>query len=844
MASLRQLVRCLPLLVLALAPAAAAAAEDPPSRAERRELEAALPEKYRRWLEEVALLITRGERDTFLRLDKDYQRDAFIDRFWLVRDPYPESARNEIREDWESRVSEARQSFGSLGDERSRFYLLNGAPALRLSDQCGILLWPTEVWLYPSNPRVKEVLILVFQQPSGLGRWKLWMPSDGLHALFQAASPFHDVNELAQQISYTCVRSPEFAAGILSVFRRGDMNYTTTLARALEPIAQPASEWVSTFNAYSTDLPETATLLPGDVAIAFPGRRQSRTVVQTTVGIPRDALVPGEIAGHRSYNFVLNGEVVREGRLFDSFRYKFDLPAATVESPAVPLVFERFLRPGDYQLIVKIEDLNGGGYLRFEREMSVPAIEGEAPPPDPETGRLLAEANAALSTFDDTIRIIDPHGSMQSGLIRFDTLTTGTAIREVQFTLDGKALLRKNRPPFSVELDLGEVPRTRTLTATAYDEVGREVASDTALLNASPHRFAVRLLEPRRGARYESSLRAEAAVELPEGATLERVEFWLNEELVATLYQEPFTQPIVLPPGGEIAYVRAVAYQVDGNSTEELVFVNAPENLEELDVQFVEVYATVLARDKRPVSGLTAEAFRVSEDEVPQQLTRFEQLDSLPIHVAVLLDVSASMEPHLPVARDAALQFFRDILTPRDRASLIPFNDRPTLAVPMTNRLDELGGGLAGLKAERGTSLYDSVVFSLFYFNGLKGQRALLLLSDGKDENSRFTFDQTLDFARRAGVAIYTIGLDIGRGELETRRVLRQLAEETGGQSFHVRQPDELAAVYEAIERELRSRYLLAYQSTNATPSTKFRSVAVEVDRAGLEVKTMRGYYP
>lgn len=840
--------RTLSLLLLLLAhtggAAPATAVDDSPTRSERRELERALPEVYQRWLEEVATLITREERDTFLQLEKDYQRDAFIERFWAVRDPYPESARNEIRDDWEKRVVEARQSFGSLTDERSRYYLLNGSPALRMVDQCGILLWPTEVWIYPPDGRLRETVVLVFHQASALGKWRLWMPSDGLATLFQAASPFSDQQELAQQLTFTCLRNQEFAAGILHVWRRGPVDYTSTLARAQEPIATPSHEWVTTFNSQSTDLPAAAALLPGDIEIAYPGRRQSRTVVQATVGIPRQALQAAEIAGNRSYNFVLNGEVVRDGRLFDSFRYKFDLPEATVDSEAVPLVFERLLRAGTYQLIVKIEDLNGGGFLRLEEALAVPTIDAAEPLPDPTSDRLLAEANAALSTHDDTIRILAPRGTMQSGLIRFDTLTTGSAIRQVQFRLDDKLLLTKNRPPYSVELDLGQVPRTRELVAVAFDADGREIATDTALLNASPHRFAVRLLEPRRGARYERSLRAEAQVELPEGATLERVEFWLNEELVATLYQEPFTQPIVLPPGGEIAYVRAVAYQVDGNSTEELVFVNAPDNLEEVDVHFVELYATVVGRDNRPVQGLTADAFRVVEDGVAQQLSRFEQLTNLPIHVAVLLDVSASMEPHLVTARDAALQFFRDTVTPRDRASLIPFNDRPTLAVPMTNRLDQLGGGLAGLKAERGTSLYDAVVFSLFYFNGLTGQRALLLLSDGKDENSRFTFDQTLDFARRAGVAIYTIGLDIGRGEIETRRVLRQLAEETGGRSFHVREPGELAGVYAAIERELRSRYLLGYQSTNAAPSTKFRTVDVEVARSGLEVKTMRGYYP
>ena len=110
---------------------------------------------------------------------------------------------------------------------------------------------------------------------------------------------------------------------------------------------------------------------------------------------------------------------------------------------------------------------------------------------------------------------------------------------------------------------------------------------------------------------------------------------------------------------------------------------------------------------------------------------------------------------------------------------MITFNDRPNLAVKFTNDLDELAGGLAGLKAERGTALYDSLVFSLYYFNGIKGQRALLLLSDGKDEGSRFSFEETLEYARRAGVTIYTIGL----GDDAAHKKLAKLAEETGGRA-------------------------------------------------------------
>ncbi len=433
---------------------------------------------------------------------------------------------------------------------------------------------------------------------------------------------------------------------------------------------------------------------------------------------------------------------------------------------------------------------------------------------------------------------------MQSGLVRFDTLTTGPNIEEVLFSLDGQAVLRKNRPPYSVELDLGQVPRTRNLLATAFDAAGEEVASDEILVNASTHRFSVRLIEPRRGKHYRQSLRAEALVEVPEGASLDRVEFFLNETRVATLYQEPFTQPIVLPTDEQVAYVRAVAFQVDGNSTEDLVFVNAPENLDEIDVQFVELFATVLDRQNRPVADLGREAFTVLEDGVPQSITRFEQVENLPIHVAVLLDVSASMEPNLEAARAAALQLFQEAIQPKDRAGLIPFNDRPTLAVKLTNRIDDLAGGLAGLKAERGTSLHDAVVFSLFYFNGVKGQRAIILLSDGKDENSRFTIDQTLDFARRAGVAIYSIGLGIGRTEFETRGVLKKLAEETGGRSFFLKDIAELSGIYGEVQRELRSRYLIAYQSTNTSKENRFRTIELKVAGSGLEPKSMRGYYP
>ena len=535
--------------------------------------------------------------------------------------------------------------------------------------------------------------------------------------------------------------------------------------------------------------------------------------------------------------------MLEAGKLFDRFRYKFDFTPADVHNGTLPLIFQRHLRPGDYLLVLRVEDINSGKLSREERRITVPAVEGLAPAPlpaDDDTRRLLAEANKRLLTGDTTLQIVRPPGDLQTGQVRFDTLVTGNDIERVTFALDGKAVLTKRKPPFSVELDLGSLPRTRTLTVTAFDAKGEELTSDELLINSSGHRFAVRLVEPQRGKRYESSLLAQAEALVPEGQGVERVEFYVNESRVATIYQPPYQQAILLPKDAGLSYVRTVAYLTDGNSTEDLVFVNAPD-IEEVNVQFVELYTSVLDRAGRPVEGLEQKDFTVSEDGVKQQIARFDRVTDLPIHAALALDISASMTDSLEEARNAALEFFQSTIKPKDRAAFVPFNDRPALAVKFTNDVNALAGGLAGLKAERGTSLWDSLVFCLYYFNGIKGQRALLLLSDGKDEGSRFTYEDALEYARRAGVTIYAIGL----GEDVEKKRLNKIAEETGGRSFYVQKAAELKPIYAAIEKELRSQYLIAYQSTNAATDTNFRTVDLKiVGQNGLEAKTMRGYYP
>jgi VWFA-related protein len=209
----------------------------------------------------------------------------------------------------------------------------------------------------------------------------------------------------------------------------------------------------------------------------------------------------------------------------------------------------------------------------------------------------------------------------------------------------------------------------------------------------------------------------------------------------------------------------------------------------------------------------------------------------------VVLDTSGSMVDELDEVTRAALRFFESVITARDRAAVVTFADQPRLVVPFTNSSGVLAGGVANLVAEGETALWDSVVFALHYFSGLRAKRALVVLTDGADTASRYEFSQALDFARRTGVALYPIGLRLPQRDFEARARLAQLAEETGGRLFIIQGVGELARVYEEIERELRSQYLLVYQSPQ-TEGDRYREVKVTVKRPGLEVKTARGYFP
>jgi len=800
--------------------------------------------RVRSWLQEVDLLITPREREVFEGLKSPADREAFIQRFWQVRDPYPETPRNEAWERWEERLAEARTRWSDLQDDRSRVFLVNGAPSEVFQTHCaGQNL---QVWTYQPQFQSRFRMTLVFHLTDRAPA-RLWRTGDRP----DLSSP--DLGD--------CAADASFAEAATWIRRVGKETYAVVLQRAL---ASPKPrEWVSSFRPAAPEGRVRARSLPARLDVDFPGRQGE--------GIVRIQVAPGELSEQvsrmlgDSREVFVSGRILRGNEMVDSFRYRFDAPATAAAAGARPLAFERRLGPGRYRLEVQLDAPAADSSFVGERELAVPSVPAvvasagpaaapsppasPAPQPSPEAQSPFAEADAALAVPRPGVRILAPEGKLIAGVQRVEArvdraagLPDAEQIDRVAFSLDGRLLLTRNRAPYVAEIDLGRTPRSHRLSVEGMNGRGEVLARDQLELNAGGQRFAARLVEPQPGRQYRRSLRARVEVEAPADQPLDRVELYLGEKRVATLYQPPFSQPLTLPDSGGVGYVRAVAYLADGTATEDTVLLNSPSTPERMDIRLVELYTHVVDRAGRAVEGLGAGEVHVFEDGVRQSVRLVERVEDAPLRLVTLIDNSASMRPRLEPARQAALQFLRRTLRPRDQAAVITFNRSPHVAVGLTGDLKALEDGLSGLMADEETSLYDSLIFSLGYLGGAPGQRAVLLLSDGEDHTSSFGFAETLESARRAGIAVYAIGIDLPKGGPTEQ--LARLAAETGGRSFFLRGTGDLERAYQEIERDLRSRYRISYQSSNTKASDAFRAVRVELARPGVEARTISGYYP
>ncbi len=267
-----------------------------------------------------------------------------------------------------------------------------------------------------------------------------------------------------------------------------------------------------------------------------------------------------------------------------------------------------------------------------------------------------------------------------------------------------------------------------------------------------------------------------------------------------------------------------------------------------VDKTLVLVNVTVTTPLNQIVTGLRKEHFRIFEDKVEQTITEFSAEDA-PLSVGLVFDVSGSMGAKLHKAREAAAEFFKTA-NPEDEFFLITFSDRPRLVVPFTHEVEEIQNQLAFTQSKGRTALLDALYMAIHHMKKARNpRRAILVISDGGDNSSRYTQSEIRNLVREADVQIYAIGIFeplASRGrtpeELAGPTLLSQLAEQTGGRHFPVENINDLPDIAAKIGIELRNQYVLGYTPTNQAKDGKYRRIRVQlVQPKGLP--PLRAYY-
>ena len=257
-----------------------------------------------------------------------------------------------------------------------------------------------------------------------------------------------------------------------------------------------------------------------------------------------------------------------------------------------------------------------------------------------------------------------------------------------------------------------------------------------------------------------------------------------------------------------------------------------------LDVTRVLIPVTVTDGLDRPYMGLSRENFRVFEDGVEQRIRSFSFEDG-PVSVGLLFDASGSMRSRVDKSREAVEEFFKASV-PGDEFFLIRFNDAPSIEMPFTTNLGEISRALISVHPHGWTALYDAMRLAMHQMKGARNaRRALLVLTDGADNHSRYSEREIRDLVLESDVRVYAVGL------FERPKFLEKLAAETGGSVVWTRKLKELPEAVARLNRELRSQYVLAYAPTNAQRDGRYRKVSVYLVAASPQLRAAwrRGYY-
>jgi VWFA-related protein len=242
--------------------------------------------------------------------------------------------------------------------------------------------------------------------------------------------------------------------------------------------------------------------------------------------------------------------------------------------------------------------------------------------------------------------------------------------------------------------------------------------------------------------------------------------------------------------------------------------------------------------------------FKILDDNrAPREVKHFESETNLPLRVGLLIDASNSIRDRFLFEQQAATEFLLSTIRPQtDKAFVLAFDEVPTVEQDFTNDLDRLARGVKGIRPGGGTAMWDAVYYACrdkLMKERTDGpiRRAIVLVSDGDDNQSRVLRQEALEMAQRAGVIIYTISTNLSNIHDSGDHNLQMLADATGGRAFYPFKLQDLAGDFNDIQAELRSQYSVSYKPDQLVMNGQFRAIQIIPENKKLKVRARKGYF-
>lgn len=404
---------------------------------------------------------------------------------------------------------------------------------------------------------------------------------------------------------------------------------------------------------------------------------------------------------------------------------------------------------------------------------------------------------------------------------------------KVSIAVDGQRIAEGVLSPYHVIVDFGPLPVQHKITVTATGAKGKRAKwIETINQGNLPLSIKVKQIEARL---------FEVEANAPKEDPIEVVQLWEDGRLVAETREEPYRFEVAdsLIASG---FVQVTARTKGGEETAD--FWSPAGNIvaEEMQVRTVPIFVSVVDRNGQTRDDVDRSQFRIIDNESEAKIIEFGKAFDQPISIALLVDASASMTESMQHASKAAMEFVQRALKEGDRCSVTAIQDVPRRKQAMTNDRGAIEAALREIKPLGRTALYDAVASAIRELKDEKNRRAIVVMTDGGDTTSSYSYDDVQKMAREAGIPMYFIAYEGGDNELRDLDRLKYLAAETGGFVATATQQN-LMARYSAIEKDLRAQFAILYQVSDFAKPNQYRKVRVVLSSPKLEARTIKGYF-